>query len=308
MHGEYKVPGGKLVVVDLDVVDGKLANFHLAGDFFLEPDTALEAIDRAVNGLSAESSAADIAAAVKGALPEGAILLGFSPEGVAVAIRRSLAKATSWRDYDWQIVHSKAVHPVQQMALDEVLATEVGEGRRQPDDAHLGVGGAGRRHRQLPVREERGRRREREEVRLRRRAAHLGRRGDVHGGGIRRHVLDLRAGRPGAGDELRRQLRLPRRVGADRPQVARHRRLLPAAQRHHEPEGQDRRRRTEASRLRCRAAPRHHELRHGRPEDDRGAAGSAARRSATRASPAPPSASTRCAARPGSAAPRSSSG
>ncbi|MEO7014980.1 MAG: biotin/lipoate A/B protein ligase family protein [Leifsonia sp.] len=132
MHGEYKVPGGKLVVVDLDVVDGKLTNFHLAGDFFLEPDSALEAIDRSVNGLSAESSAADIAAAVKGALPEGAILLGFSPEGVAVAIRRSLARATSWRDYDWQLIHSKAVHPVEQMALDEVLATEVGEGRRQP--------------------------------------------------------------------------------------------------------------------------------------------------------------------------------
>ncbi len=132
MHGEYKVPGGKLVVVDLDVEDGKLANFHLAGDFFLEPDTALEAIDRAVNGLSAQSDAAAIAAAVKAALPEGAIMLGFSPEGVAVAVRRALARATSWRDYDWQIVHSKSVPPVMQMALDEVLATEVGEGRRGP--------------------------------------------------------------------------------------------------------------------------------------------------------------------------------
>jgi lipoate-protein ligase A len=132
MHGEYKVPGGKLVVVDLDVVDGKLANFHLAGDFFLEPDSALESIDRAVNGLAATADAATIAAAVRGALPEGASLLGFSPEGVAVAIRRSLAKATSWRDYDWQLVHSKAVPPVMQMALDEVLATEVGEGRRKP--------------------------------------------------------------------------------------------------------------------------------------------------------------------------------
>src|SRR3954447_2172180 len=99
MHGEYKVPGGKLVVVDLDVVDGRLANFRLAGDFFLEPDSALEAIDRAVNGLPATSDAASIAAAVKGALPEGATLLGFSPEAVAVAIRRSLAKATSWKDY-----------------------------------------------------------------------------------------------------------------------------------------------------------------------------------------------------------------
>src|SRR5947209_19848536 len=115
MHGEYKVPGGKLVVVDLEVEDGKLTDFHLAGDFFLEPGTALEAIDRAVNGLSAQADAASIAAAVKIALPEGAVMLGFSPEGVAVAVRRALARATSWRDYDWQVVHSKSVHPVMQM-------------------------------------------------------------------------------------------------------------------------------------------------------------------------------------------------
>ncbi|WP_314147201.1 biotin/lipoate A/B protein ligase family protein [uncultured Leifsonia sp.] len=132
MHGEYKVPGGKLVVVDLEVVDGRIAQFQLAGDFFLEPDTALEAIDAAVNGLAAESDAKTIAAAVKEALPEGAILLGFSPEAVAVAIRRALAKATSWRDYDWEIVHAKAVSPLMHLALDEVLTTEVGDGRRGP--------------------------------------------------------------------------------------------------------------------------------------------------------------------------------
>jgi lipoate-protein ligase A len=132
MHGEYKVPGGKLVVVDLDVVDGAIANFHLAGDFFLEPDSALEAIDRAVNGLSADTDAKAMADAVRRALPADAVLLGFSPESVAVAIRRSLAKATSWRDYNWQIIHAKAVPPALHLALDEVLTTEVGEGRREP--------------------------------------------------------------------------------------------------------------------------------------------------------------------------------
>lgn len=132
MHGEYKVPGGKLVVVDLEVVDGRIADFQLAGDFFLEPDSALEAIDAAVNGLPAEADAKTIAAAVKEALPEGASLLGFSPEAVAVTVRRALAKATSWRDYDWQIVHAKAVSPQMHLALDEVLTTEVGEGRRGP--------------------------------------------------------------------------------------------------------------------------------------------------------------------------------
>ena len=132
MHGEYKVPGGKLVVVDLNVVDNIITDFRLAGDFFLEPDDALEDINAAVNGLAADSDAATIAAAVRAALPPQATLLGFSPESVAVAIRRSLAHASGWRDYEWQLIHTKAVPPVMQMALDEVLAVEVGEGRRRP--------------------------------------------------------------------------------------------------------------------------------------------------------------------------------
>jgi Lipoate-protein ligase A len=132
MHGEYKVPGGKLVVVDLDVIDGVITDFHLAGDFFLEPDTALEAIDRAVNGLPEAADAAAIASAVRNALPADAALLGFSPDAVAVTVRRALSRATDWRDYDWQLVHSKAVTPAMHLALDEVLANEVGAGRRRP--------------------------------------------------------------------------------------------------------------------------------------------------------------------------------
>ncbi|BDZ45456.1 hypothetical protein GCM10025866_13650 [Naasia aerilata] len=132
MHGEYKVPGGKLVVVDLDEVDGTIANFSLAGDFFLEPDSALEAIDSAVNGLPVDADSTRIAAAIRAALPADAVLLGFSPEAVATAIRRSIGNAKSWRDYDWQLVHAKAVPPALHLALDEVLTEEVGAGRRQP--------------------------------------------------------------------------------------------------------------------------------------------------------------------------------
>lgn len=132
MHGEYKVPGGKLVVVDLELVDGVIADFHLAGDFFLEPDDALVAIDQAVNGLPESSDASTIAFAIRAALPEDALMLGFSPEAVAVAIRRSLARATDWRDYDWQLIHGPAYPPVVQMALDQVLAEEVAAGRRKP--------------------------------------------------------------------------------------------------------------------------------------------------------------------------------
>jgi lipoate-protein ligase A len=132
MHGEFKVPGGKLVVVDLDVNDGVIANFHLSGDFFLEPDTALESIDAAVNGLPADSDASRFSAAVAGALPKDAVLLGFSADAVATTIRRALSQATSFADYDWQIIHGKSERPQLQMALDQVLAEEVGAGRRGP--------------------------------------------------------------------------------------------------------------------------------------------------------------------------------
>ncbi len=132
MHGEFKVPGGKLVVVDLEVVEDRIRDFHLAGDFFLEPEEALAAIDAAVNGLPAGSDAKVIATAVQGALPPDAILLGFSADSVAVAIRRALSKAAGWKDYDWQLIHGTAYPPVVQMALDQVLSEEVGAGRRKP--------------------------------------------------------------------------------------------------------------------------------------------------------------------------------
>jgi lipoate-protein ligase A len=132
MHGEYKVPGGKLVVVDLEVRDGLIADFHLAGDFFLEPDDALLDIDRAITGMPVESDAAAIAAAVRAALPEGAQLLGFTPESVGTAVRRALVTAPGWSDFDWEIVHDRAVSARMNLALDEVLTTRVGDGRRKP--------------------------------------------------------------------------------------------------------------------------------------------------------------------------------
>lgn len=132
MHGEYKVPGGKLVVVDLDDRDGVIANFRLSGDFFLEPDTALDDINAAVNGLSTTSDVAAIAAAVRAGLPEGAQLLGLTPEAVGTAVRRALVVAPGWRDFDWQVIHDPAVSPRMNLALDEVLTTRVGDGRRQP--------------------------------------------------------------------------------------------------------------------------------------------------------------------------------
>ncbi|MBO1902662.1 lipoate--protein ligase family protein [Leucobacter weissii] len=147
-HGEYKVPGGKLVVVDFETHEGRIAGFRLSGDFFLEPDDALERINAAVGGssgngsagppadstvgLPADSTVEEIAATIARALPEGAQLLGVTPEGIGVAIRRALTGAAQWRDYDWSIVRSRAISPMHNAALDEALTNAVGRGERGP--------------------------------------------------------------------------------------------------------------------------------------------------------------------------------
>ncbi|GHF26208.1 lipoate--protein ligase A [Streptomyces mashuensis] len=131
-HGEYKVPGGKLVVVDLEVADGLLRNVRVAGDFFLEPDEALTAIDRALEGAPADTPAPGLTARIEAALPPGTVMYGLTSEAVAVTVRRALANATDWHAYDWQLIHDGPQSPALHMALDEVLTTEVAAGRRPP--------------------------------------------------------------------------------------------------------------------------------------------------------------------------------
>ena len=88
-HGEYKVPGGKLVVADLTVADGVIASASINGDFFLEPDEALEDIDAALVGLAVGTSHEDLAAAVTAKLRSDAVMCGFDARAVATAVRRA---------------------------------------------------------------------------------------------------------------------------------------------------------------------------------------------------------------------------
>jgi hypothetical protein len=90
MHGEYKMPGGKLVVIDLDVRDGRLADVQLSGDFFLEPDSALRTINAALEDLPEHATETDLANAVRDALSSDVMMYGLSPEAVAVAVHRAL--------------------------------------------------------------------------------------------------------------------------------------------------------------------------------------------------------------------------
>ncbi|PFG20209.1 lipoate--protein ligase family protein [Serinibacter salmoneus] len=138
MHGEYKVPGGKLVIADVETsqeaqgTPGSLAQVRISGDFFLEPDDALETINGALQGLPATSSVETMAGVLARALGEDVVMGGFSPEAVAIAVRRALGHATGWADHTFEVIRGEAELPFMQMALDEVLAQEVGAGTRPP--------------------------------------------------------------------------------------------------------------------------------------------------------------------------------
>ncbi|GHC22294.1 lipoate--protein ligase A [Kushneria pakistanensis] len=131
-HGEYKVPGGKLLVADITTDSGRLASVRLSGDFFLEPDEALDAINQALVGTSVAASAEELTERVRQALPEGTVMVGLSAPAVASVVRRALARSSDWRDHGFGLIHRPPEPPALHMALDEVLTREVAEGRRGP--------------------------------------------------------------------------------------------------------------------------------------------------------------------------------
>lgn len=132
MRGEYKVPGGKLVAVDLGVSDGRLSDVSISGDFFLEPDEALADLNAALTGLSTEVGVDHLASAVDAAIDETVSLIGFTPEAIGIAVRRALGTASGWADHAFDLVPPITLDPAMHVALDEVIAHEVAASTRPP--------------------------------------------------------------------------------------------------------------------------------------------------------------------------------
>ncbi len=132
MHGEYKVPGGKLVVADIEVANKSISHASISGDFFLEPDSALANINQALLGLPSDASHKVITTAVAEALDDDVVMFGFSAEAVATVVRRALGKASSWLDHTFELIPPVTLPAAQHAALDEVIANSVAKGERGP--------------------------------------------------------------------------------------------------------------------------------------------------------------------------------
>ena len=130
-RGGYKVAGGKLVAADVTVNDGVISRLHINGDFFLEPDHALDRLNDSLVGLPETASVEAMTARLNAAVQD-AHLVGFTTAAVAIAVRRALGFATGWADHTFEILHPEPMSPAMHLALDEVLTQEVGAGERAP--------------------------------------------------------------------------------------------------------------------------------------------------------------------------------
>lgn len=131
-HGEYKVVGGKLVVADLRVENGVITAASINGDFFLEPDEALEDLNAAIIGLPENVEHSVVREAVTAGLRNDAVMFGFDADAVARVVRRALGHATAWADHQWEVIAPSTLPIAQNVALDEVIARQVAAGTRPP--------------------------------------------------------------------------------------------------------------------------------------------------------------------------------
>ena len=134
-HAEHKVIGGKLVVADIDTDGQTITAAKISGDFFLEPEDAYFSIGPALTGAPVSATRDELIARLDAALAEfgeSLQLHGFSTGDIATVVRRALSQAANFTDFDWKVIHGPVLPSRVNVALDEVLLTEVDAGNRQP--------------------------------------------------------------------------------------------------------------------------------------------------------------------------------
>ena len=84
-ESSFKIPGGKLVKVKLQVSSGKIAEVTILGDFFLHPEEALQKIEESLIGtIVDETSIGNIIAQTL--VDSGATFIGATASDIAKTI------------------------------------------------------------------------------------------------------------------------------------------------------------------------------------------------------------------------------
>jgi lipoate-protein ligase A len=89
MRCQEKIPGGKLVCIEVTASGDKVRKLKITGDFFLHPEDAIEKLEGALSGSPLSLGEADAAARFASALGE-AVLVGVTPRDLARLFRKAV--------------------------------------------------------------------------------------------------------------------------------------------------------------------------------------------------------------------------
>ncbi|MHA1930077.1 MAG: lipoate protein ligase C-terminal domain-containing protein [Candidatus Thorarchaeota archaeon] len=92
MKSIYKIPGGKLIKINLEMTGDKIKSIQIFGDFFLHPEELIHHIEQSLIGVHIEKdSLSDLIKQVL--IKSEGTLLGASPLDIAHAIHLALNSA-----------------------------------------------------------------------------------------------------------------------------------------------------------------------------------------------------------------------
>ncbi|MFN7990660.1 MAG: biotin--protein ligase [Candidatus Micrarchaeia archaeon] len=89
MKCEEKIPGGKMVCLELWQSGGRVSRARITGDFFLHPEDAISRIERDLVGIPLSAGEGEIAFRIRESLGD-ALLIGATPEDLSRMFRKAV--------------------------------------------------------------------------------------------------------------------------------------------------------------------------------------------------------------------------
>lgn len=89
MRCQEKVPGGKLVCVEVWAEGGTVSRAKITGDFFLHPEDGIDALESSLAGLSLSADEATVSSRLEKALGDS-VLIGADCHDLARIFRKAV--------------------------------------------------------------------------------------------------------------------------------------------------------------------------------------------------------------------------
>lgn len=87
-HVDYKVPGGKLIRMDVEIEKGVIRSIKITGDFFIHPEDSIEAIEGFLTGKEVSE---ELAKKLEDFLEaKGTRMIGISAADIVASIKKLL--------------------------------------------------------------------------------------------------------------------------------------------------------------------------------------------------------------------------